>query len=546
MALTQLPLDETLLIATWLEALIYGCLFVIFVATVYINLTVASNNPHNRVMFGVSVVLFVIATMHLAMNLYRLIRGFVVFRDAPGGPAAYLGVLEYWDHIFSGTHFMQPKAYSATLQRNWRIVVLPFLLLLGSTVSGYMVCGLYTTVDPSATVFSPRLAYWITTFYSIPVVQNIMTTTHGLPPLERRRPINSPPQGCVHLESGAKNAHYQHSAYKTPRLVFSQAPSTAHPLTSPATLHVGLKTPIISAPMGFAATPEMAAAVTNGGGFGTYGATFDSTAVIKEKMAAIRRLLGITHDTPGPIAIGFIGLILDMTEVSDDPRLAAALGELPVAIWLSFGDFGKYIKQIREHDKETGRTTFIFAPVGCLEDALRYAPEVDCLAVQATHGSRRTRPPLLVAAGGITTGAQIAGLLTMGASGVVLGTRFLFTPECEYGPAAKEALLAAGLQGTVRTLAYDDVGRTNGWPPNYNGRALRNAVMDDVEAGLSLDERLAKFDASKAAGDVSRIVVWAGVGVGLVNDIRPTADVLKELHEEAFKHLHASANMLVL
>ncbi|KAF7288862.1 2-nitropropane dioxygenase [Mycena chlorophos] len=327
-----------------------------------------------------------------------------------------------------------------------------------------------------------------------------------------------------------QNAHYQHSAYQTPRFVFSR-----------------LKTPIISAPMGFAATPEMAAAVTNGGGFGTYGATFDSTAVIKEKISAIRKLLGITHDTPVPIAIGFIGWILDMTEVSDDPRLAATLDELPVAIWLSFGDFGKYISQIREHDKKTGRTTFIFAQVGCLEDALRYAPEVDCLVVQAvTNSLPQEKRPLLVAAGGITAGAQIAGLLTMGASGVVLGTRFLFTPECEYGPAAKEALLAAGLQGTVRTLAYDDVGRTNGWPPNYNGRALRNAVMDDVEAGLSLEERLANFDASKAAGDVSRIVVWAGVGVGLVNDIRPTADVLKELHEEAFKHLHASANMLGL
>ncbi|KAF7288863.1 hypothetical protein HMN09_01368800 [Mycena chlorophos] len=202
MALTQLPLDETLLVAAWLEAGAHlwsatfalqaksspppGCLLVIFVATVYINLTVASNNPHNRVMFGVSVVLFVIATMHLAMNLYRLIRGFIIFRDAPGGPAAYLGVLEYWDHIFKDTLYATQSIFgdAAAVYRcwilwnsNWRIVVLPFLLLLGSTVSGYMVCGLYTTVDPTATVFNPRLANWITTFYSIAVAQNIMTTS---------------------------------------------------------------------------------------------------------------------------------------------------------------------------------------------------------------------------------------------------------------------------------------------------------------------------------------------------------------------------------
>jgi len=43
-------------------------------------------------------------------------------------------------------------------------------------VSGYTVCGLYTTVDPNATVFNPRLQRWIRTFYAIAVVQNILTT----------------------------------------------------------------------------------------------------------------------------------------------------------------------------------------------------------------------------------------------------------------------------------------------------------------------------------------------------------------------------------
>lgn len=39
-----------------------------------------------------------------------------------------------------------------------------------------MVCGLYSTVNPAATVFDPRLTRWITTFYSIAVAQNILTT----------------------------------------------------------------------------------------------------------------------------------------------------------------------------------------------------------------------------------------------------------------------------------------------------------------------------------------------------------------------------------
>lgn len=140
----------------------------------------------------------------------------------------------------------------------------------------------------------------------------------------------------------------------------------------------------------------------------------------------------------------------------------------------------------------------------------------------AIRAALPTGPPI-VAAGGITTGAQIAALLTLGAAGAALGTRFLFTPECIYSPPMKAALVHAGLGSTVRTLAYDEVGRTNMWPPACDGRALRNAVMDDVEEGLGLEERLARFDASKAAGEEDRLIVWAGVGVGLVSEITPAA-----------------------
>lgn len=42
--------------------------------------------------------------------------------------------------------------------------------------SGYTVCGLYPSIIPGATVFDPRLANWILTFYAIAVVQSALTT----------------------------------------------------------------------------------------------------------------------------------------------------------------------------------------------------------------------------------------------------------------------------------------------------------------------------------------------------------------------------------
>lgn len=44
-------------------------------------------------------------------------------------------------------------------------------------VSGYTVCALFVKVDPNQTVFDPLLNSWIRAFYSIAVVQNIITTS---------------------------------------------------------------------------------------------------------------------------------------------------------------------------------------------------------------------------------------------------------------------------------------------------------------------------------------------------------------------------------
>ena len=128
--------------------------------------------------------------------------------------------------------------------------------------------------------------------------------------------------------------------------------------------------------------------------------------------------------------------------------------------------------------------------------------------------------PLIVAAGGIATGTQIASILTMGADGVVLGTRFLFTHECGWSPEKKEVLINADLSSTTRSLAFDEVNKTMGWPDKCDGRAIANKIMDDHKEGLALDERLQRFEESAAKGEKDRLVVWAGVGAGLTNEIK--------------------------
>lgn len=130
--------------------------------------------------------------------------------------------------------------------------------------------------------------------------------------------------------------------------------------------------------------------------------------------------------------------------------------------------------------------------------------------------------PVVVAAGGISTGAQIAALLTQGAAGVALGTRFLFTPECEYSAPMKEVILSADLWATERSFVFDEVFGTNHWPPSINGRAIANDIFRDHLEGAGLEERLKRYKESKATGENNRLVIWAGAGVGITDEIKST------------------------
>lgn len=84
--------------------------------------------------------------------------------------------------------------------------------------------------------------------------------------------------------------------------------------------------------------------------------------------------------------------------------------------------------------------------------------------------------PPVVGAGGLANGSQLAALLTLGASGGVYGTRFLLSEESTYSPAQKKELLAADSLKSVRTMAFDHVRGTLGWPAGIDGRGLRNGM----------------------------------------------------------------------
>jgi nitronate monooxygenase len=98
-------------------------------------------------------------------------------------------------------------------------------------------------------------------------------------------------------------------------------------------------------------------------------------------------------------------------------------------------------------------------------------PEVlaEARRLEAHYG----KPVPVIAAGGIYTGADIYRFLQMGAAGVQMATRFVPTHECDAAIEFKQAYLAARPEDVVIIKS----------PVGLPGRAVRNAFIDDVNAG---------------------------------------------------------------
>jgi len=143
------------------------------------------------------------------------------------------------------------------------------------------------------------------------------------------------------------------------------------------------------------------------------------------------------------------------------------------------------------------------------------------------------RIPVL-AAGGISDGRGVAAALALGASGVIIGTRFIATPEAQAAPGYREALVSAGDDSTVRTRCY------TGKP----ARCIRNSYILEWEQNpsrikpfpeqLSVSYRNGVINYSGEHGDVdpARSFMPAGQGAGLIRRIEPAAELFRRLVAE--------------
>src|SRR6516164_5612197 len=243
----------------------------------------------------------------------------------------------------------------------------------------------------------------------------------------------------------------------------------------------GVAAPIVVAPMGPDLTgPELVAAVSNAGGFGILQAQLCPPPLLREQITYLRTL------TDKPFGVNFV------LHFPHHAGIQVCIDERVAALSFFWGDPSEFVAPA--HDAGIA----VLHQVGSVEAAVRAQQAgVDVIIAQGIEAGGHmagevstmillprvvdaVTPALVLAAGGIADARGLAAALCLGADGVVMGTRFLATPEANAHPVYKARLVAANEEDTVRTILFGQ-----GWP-NAPHRTLRTAF---VQQGLGQEVR---------------------------------------------------------
>ncbi len=332
-------------------------------------------------------------------------------------------------------------------------------------------------------------------------------------------------------------------------------------IDTPLCRQLGIKLPIVNAPIGTAASPQLAAAVSNAGGLGVIAVSLEKHR--DDIKAAIEQVRALTDRPFG------VNLLLKWPQ---EERLAVCLEQRVPVVSLFWGDPTEHVPAIYRAG------SLLMHSIGSVAAAVQAAQAgADVILAQGWEagghviGETSTmalvpqvvdavRHLPVVAAGGICDGRGVAAALMLGAAGVALGTRFVASKEASVPDIYRELLIRADATDTVFGETFD-----KGWP-NSNMRTLINSTMrrwldagrppigdrpgeHDVIAHAVDGTTLSRYHVTQPhpnlEGDQEALALYAGQGVGLIKDILAAADIVRRLTTETVSAWHTMGEKLI-
>ncbi|WP_414050870.1 NAD(P)H-dependent flavin oxidoreductase [Macrococcus animalis] len=313
--------------------------------------------------------------------------------------------------------------------------------------------------------------------------------------------------------------------------------------------HIGIQYPIVQAGMAGSTTPELVAAVSNEGGLGTIGAGYMTLDILRQEIETVRNL------TNKPFAVNLFvpetfeentedvkkvqeqlqpyydQYNLDTANVQSHPESEfinklQLLMNMKVPV-ISF-TFGIPDKTTVNQLKAQGIITI--ATAGSVEEATEIEHNGFDMVVAQGHeagghkgsykeargiGTMALIPQVVdnvsipvIAAGGIMDARGVLAAITLGASGVQMGTAFLTTNESKAPSVHKEAIIHAQPRDTTITKVFS----------GKSARGIENKIIRDLESSdiaplpypLQNDLTTSIRKSAASAGDTDYLHMWCG------------------------------------
>lgn len=319
---------------------------------------------------------------------------------------------------------------------------------------------------------------------------------------------------------------------------------------------MGVKYPIICGAMMWICTPRLCAAISNAGGLGNI------TAAVYETEDAFRKAIQETKKlTDKPFLVNIsIHPSMRITEKHHAMYLKVCVEEKVAGLEISGAPldraFGmEMIDTLKKADIK------LFQKVGSVKHA-KHAAQVGYDGVYAAGWEEAGHPlsddvttmvltPTVVDAidipvvtcGGIADGRTMAAALSLGAEGVMMGTRFVVTEECNIHPNIKNHLVELNSHDT--TMICKSIG--------VQCRAINNKtahkVLEVENKGGELDELMQYMSGIRGKealekGDPEHAILTAGQSLGLINGIISCEELIEQMVSECVETLKKNHNRL--
>jgi len=305
------------------------------------------------------------------------------------------------------------------------------------------------------------------------------------------------------------------------------------------TEQLGIQYPIVGGTMMWVTTPEFTAAISNAGGLGVLASALYKSADAFAQ--AVDRLMDLT-DKPFAVNLNFFPTMVPI----DNNEYLDVMIRKGVKIVETSGHHAPEDLLVRF--KQAG-LTWIHKCVG-----LRYALKVqdmgaDMITVVGYENGGATgkldigtivlipriaeavKVPV-IGGGGISDGRGFLAALTLGAQGVIIGTRLLATQEAPIHPRVKEALVEASELDTM--LVLRSLGATHrAW---INAAAKKCVELENAQADVAEILKVVSGENAKRlyeTGDLDAGILPCGQGVGLAHDIPTLKQLFDRIVQEA-------------